>query len=778
MEGSVIRSAALAFLLGILLVQQLPELPSLWWGALLAPLVVLALWQRAAVPILFFVAGLCWAALRADLVLQDSLPVNLEGQDLRVEGFIADIPRPGEHGLRFEFNVVLAKRGDQLVTIPHRIQVSTYGDAFKPEVGDRWALTVRLKRPHGFQNPGGFDYEAYLFQHRIRALGYVRESPSPELLSAGPGEYRLGRFRQYLTTRIAALLPENAFAGMITAFANGDESAVADQQWRVLGRTGTTHLIAISGMNIGLVAGLVFFLVRWLWSLPGVTVLWWPAPKAGALAALLAGGFYAALAGFAIPTQRALVMLAVVMAGILWSRRLSPSYILAVALLLVLVIDPLAVLAAGFWLSFAAVALILYVIHPGLARATWRERWRTWTGMQWAIAVGMLPLMLVLFQQTSLLGPLANLVAIPVIESLVIPLTLLGVTALVTLPDSVATGLFQLAAWSLEKLWYVLEALAALDYTQWAQHTPPAWTVACAVVGVLMLLAPRGFPARWVGVLWVAPMLWLRPPGPAPGEVWFTLLDVGQGLSAVARTATHTLVYDTGARWSSRFDAGRAVVAPFLRHAGVARVDTLIVSHAHNDHIGGAASLMETLPVERILSSVPERLAGAEHCRAGQRWEWDGVRFDILHPRADAVWRENNASCVLRIVDRHGTILLPGDIAAAAERALTAERGRDLRADVLVAPHHGSKTSSTAAFIDAVSPRLVLYPVGYRNRHRHPNRAVVERYAWVGADAHESPRHGAMTVRFGPDGPELSGYREQRPRYWLNRPRSTWEASR
>ena len=587
-------------MLGILLVQQLPELPSLWWGALLAPLALLALWQRAALPLLFFIAGLVWATLRADWVLQEILPVELEGQDLRVEGFIADIPRPGERGLRFEFDVVQARHDDHVVTIPRRIQISTYGAAFTPVVGDKWALPVRLKRPHGFQNPGGFDYEAYLFQHRIRAVGYLREAPPPELLGSDPGDYRLGRFRQYLTTRIAALLPENAFAGMITAFANGDESAIGDAQWRVLARTGTTHLIAISGMNIGLVAGLMFFLVRWLWSLPGVTVLWLPAPKAGALAALMAGAFYAALAGFAIPTQRALVMLAVVMGGVLWGRRLLPSYILAVALLVVLAIDPLAVLAAGFWLSFAAVALILYVIHPGRARAGWRERWRAWTGMQWAIAVGLLPLMLMLFQQTSLSGPFANLIAIPVIESLTIPLTLSGVVALVTLPEAVASGLFQAAAWTLEKLWYVLEALAVLDHTQWTQHTPLAWTVVCALIGIVLLLAPRGFPARWVGALWLLPMLWLRPPAPAPGEVWFTLLDVGQGLAAVARTATHTLVYDSGARFSARFDAGRAVVVPFLRQAGAARVDTLIVSHGHNDHIGGVASLLEALPVERI----------------------------------------------------------------------------------------------------------------------------------------------------------------------------------
>lgn len=764
-EESVIRSAALAFLLGILLVQQLAELPSLWWALLLVPFALLALWQRAALPLVFLVAGVCWATLRADWVLQESLPTELEGQDLRVEGFIADIPRPGERGLRFAFDVARATHNDQVVTLPRRIEVSTYGVALEPRVGERWLLPVRLKRPHGFQNPGGFDYEAHLFQHRIRAVGYVREAPPAERLAADAGEYRFGRFRQYLTTRIAALLPENAFAGMITAFANGDESAIADAQWRVLARTGTTHLIAISGMNIGLVAGIMFFLVRWLWSLPGVSVLWLPAPKAGALAALAAGTFYAALAGFAIPTQRALVMLAVVMGGILWSRRPPPSYILAVALLLVLVIDPLAVLAAGFWLSFAAVALILYVIQMARTRVGWRE----WAGLQWAIAVGLLPLMLVLFQQTSVSGPLANLIAIPAIESLVIPLTLTGVVALVALPDAVAAGLFQAAAWVLEKLWVALEALAALDHTQWVQHTPPLWTVACALIGVALLLAPRGFPARWVGALWMLPMLWLRPPAPAPGEVWFTLLDVGQGLSAVARTATHTLVYDSGGRWSSRFDAGRAVVAPFLRHSGVTRIDTLIVSHAHNDHIGGVASLREALPVERLLTSVPELLASAERCQAGQRWEWDGVRFELLHPDEGSAWRDNNASCVLRIESPHGTILLPGDIAAPAERALTAARAADLKADVLVAPHHGSKSSSTARFVDAVSPRLVLFPVGYRNRYRHPNPGVVERYAWVGAERRDSPDSGALSVRLGPDGVGVSAYRAERPRYWWNR---------
>ena len=765
------RLSVLAFLIGILLVQQTATLPSLAWAWLLLPLAAWR-WPRFGLPLLFLLAGFLWVTLRAGHLLTDQLPAALEGMDLRVEGRIADLPVASERGLRFAFDIERAWQGDQPVVVPRTVQLSIYGATPMLRVGDVWAFTVRLKRPHGFQNPGGFDYEAHLFQLRVRATGYVREHDPYRLIAplgtladgVLPG-YRLNRIRQVLSGRIQSLLPDNLFAPMITAFANGDDDAIPDDQWQVLTRTGTGHLIAISGMNIGLVAGLVFFLVRWLWSAPGLTVLLVPAPRVAAGAALLAALGYTALAGFAIPTQRALMMLAVALGGVFLRRRTSPSVLLAVALLAVLLADPLAVVSPGFWLSFAAVAVILYAISGADAK-NWKERLIAWGRLQWAIAAGLLPLLLFLFQQVSLSGPFANLVAIPVVELVVIPATLLGVVGSFLLPDSLAAWPFLLAAKAMSLLWPLLELLARVEGSQWIQHSPPLWTLGTALVGVLLLLAPRGVPARWLGLVWLLPMFLVRSALPAPGEVRVTLLDVGQGLSIVVQTAGHTLVYDTGARLSAHFDAGRAVVVPYLRNAGVARVDTLIVSHGDNDHIGGSASLLAAMPVTRVLSSVPERLTNAEACRSGQTWEWDGVRFMMLHPQADTRLVGNNRCCVLRVDSRFGQVLLPGDIAAKAEREIMLRAGEPLRADILVVPHHGSKTSSTETFLDTVRPRVALLPVGYRNRYHHPHPMVVARYQERGIALEDSATAGAITVELGEQGLQLNRYRETRRRYW------------
>jgi competence protein ComEC len=748
-------------------------LPTLAWGWLLLPFVLAAWhWPRIGLPLLFLLLGFLWVTLRAGILLADNLPTELEGADLRVEGRIADLPVATERGLRFAFDIDRAWQGDRPVGVPRKVQLSIYGAAPVLRVGDVWAFTVRLKRPHGFQNPGGFDYEAHLFQQRVRATGYVREHESLGLIAPLgavadgmlPG-YRLNRFRQLLSQRIQSLLPDNKFAPMITAFANGDDDAIPDDQWQVLTRTGTGHLIAISGMNIGLVAGLVFFLARRLWSLPGMTVLWVPAPLIAAGFALLAALGYAALAGFAIPTQRALIMLAVVLGGVFLRRRTSPTVLLAAALLVVLLNDPLAVMSPGFWLSFAAVAVILYALSEADAKDR-KTRLIAWGRLQLAIAAGLLPLLLFLFQQVSLSGPFANLVAIPVVELVVIPATLLGVASSFLLPDSLAAWPFLLAANAMSILWTLLEQLARIDGSQWIQNNPPLWTLGSALVGILLLLAPPGFPARWLGTVWLLPMFLVRPSLPAPGEAWLTLLDVGQGLSAVVQTTRHTLVFDTGARLSARFDAGRAVVVPFLRHAGVARVDTLIVSHGDNDHIGGSASLLASMPVTRVLSSVPERLANGEDCHHGQNWEWDGVRFLVVHPLPDNRLAGNNRSCVLRIENRFGVALLPGDIAAKAERDLLSRTEEQLRADILVVPHHGSKTSSTAAFLDAVQPQVALLPVGYRNRYRHPHPSVVARYRERGIALDDSASAGAIRVELGIRGLQRNRHRESQRRYW------------
>ena len=749
-----------------MLAQQFSGLPAPAWGLLVLPLVLLGRWWRPAWILAALLAGIFWLGLRAEPLLQQRLPAAVEGRDLVLEGVVEGLPRRMERGSRFRFRVERASFRGRTVAVPRRVLLRAYHEwkpAWRP--GDRWRLTARLKRPRGFQNPGGLDYEAYLFRQGLRARGYVRRWPPPEYLGPARG-HAVDRLRQKLGARVRQHLGGRPLAGLLTALATGDRQGIVLDQWRLLQATGTSHLMAISGLHIGLVAGLTFLLASRLWALPGTPVLRWPAPVAGAVAAMAAAAGYAALAGFAIPTQRALIMLAVVMAAVLARRRLLASNVLALALLAVLLHDPLAVMDAGFWLSFGAVALIGFVL---LGRSG-EGRWRRFGRVQWGLSLGLFPLLLFFFQQASLVAPLANLVMVPVFALFVVPATLLGALALLILPPAVAVLPLQAALGALEALWPWLEWIGRQDLSLWRGATPPWWALLCAAAGTLLLLAPRGWPGRWPGVIWLLPLFLWRPPAPAQGELWFTLLDVGQGLAAVVRTAGHTLVYDTGPRFSPRFDTGRSVLVPYLRTRGVERIDTLIVSHGDNDHMGGAASLRALLPVGRVLSSVPARLKGARPCRAGERWRWDGVEFEILNPDpAGPSWLNgNNRSCVLQIRSAYGRVLLPGDIEAETELRLVREQGAGLASELLVVPHHGSRTSSTDRFLDRVDPRLAFLPVGYRNRYRHPHPTVRARYARRGVKLYSSPAHGALEVRMTPQGIAVQAYRQHRRRYWFD----------
>jgi len=778
------RSGTIAFLLGVLAFQQLRDPPDPRWVGLLAVLLPVAVLSRKwRLPVVLAV-GFLWALLRAALILSHGIAPELEGRDVLVEGVVASIPAPRERGLRFDFDVQTLTAEDRRQPSPGRIQLSWYGAAPAVGVGERWRLKVRLKRPRGFMNPGGFDYEGWLFQHRIRARGYVRRDAGNLRLVEQPEGHPVDRLRRRLQVAIAGVLGDSPNLGMVTALAVGERQGLSARQWQVLTRTGTNHLMAISGLHVGLVAGLVFFLVRCLWAWPGVTVLYLPAPKAAAAVALLAAAGYAALAGFAIPTQRALIMLAVAMGAVLLQRGSAASHSLALALLAVLVFDPFAVMAPGFWLSFAAVAVILLGMSgrlrvqraPGASDSPMAVNapglWWKWGRVQWLVAVGLLPLTLVLFQRASLVSPIANLVAVPWMSLSVIPLTLAGALAAPVVPAAGAV-LLHAADALLALLWAYLEWLSALPAALWTQHAPRGWATGCAVLGVVLLLAPRGLPGRWLAGLWLLPLFLARPPAPAPGEVWFTLLDVGQGLAAVVRTAGHTLVYDTGPRFSERFDTGRAVVVPFLREAGVDRIDLLVVSHGDNDHIGGARSILDELPVERIITGVPDKLlgTGAEACGADQAWNWDGVKFRIIHPPAGRLYKGNDGSCVLRVDSGAAGVLLPGDIEKPTERLLLDKYRPGLAAEILVAPHHGSNTSSTRAFLQTVNPGYVLFPVGYRNRFGFPKSRVTARYREQGVTLLDTAQHGAISFRLPIAGdlvpPET--YRQAARRYWNGR---------
>jgi competence protein ComEC len=741
------------------------------------------------------VLGVAWAALLAEQRLQEHLPADWEGRDLQLVGVVAGLPQGFDNGERFAFFVESVESVESVdgppAQVPPRIMLSWYRGQHRDErraapseaptealtdaltdalteepstapiirPGERWRFTVRLKRPHGNANPHGFDYEAWLFERGLRATGYVRPKGVAQRLDdfvLGPG-YVIERLRERIRRSFRAALPEAPYVGILAALAIGDQQAISAEQWRVFRQTGVTHLMSISGLHVTMVAALFAALVGWLWRRSEGLMLLLPAPKAAIAAGWLAAFGYALLAGFAVPTQRTLYMLSVV-ALALWSgRNLGASRSLLLALLLVLLLDPWAVLAAGFWLSFAAVGLLFFV---GTARIGTRRGWRAtlahWGTTQWAVTIGTLPLLLLLFQQFSLVSPLANALAIPVVSFLITPLALLF--ALFSWPP-----LVQLDHWLLSPLMSFLEWLAR--WPLWQQPAPPLAATLLALLGVLCLLLPRGFPARWLGVCLLLPALFWPAARPAPGEAWVDVLDVGQGLAVVVRTAEHALLYDTGPLYSAESDAGQRIVVPYLRAIGVKRLDALIVTHRDQDHAGGLVAIRESVPVGRLLSSLPE--LDGELCVAGQAWEWDGVRFMMLHPDATAYQSQtsktNNMSCVLRLENAFGSVLLTSDIEARDEQQLLARAPELLPSEVLLVPHHGSGTSSTPAFVTTVAAREVIIPVGYRNRYQHPRPDVVARYA--GSRVWRSDADGAVRIELS-GGVALSAYRREHRRYW------------
>jgi len=773
------RFSAVAFLCGILLFQQLAELPqasftqAVLWTVLLLLLVSVTLFFHRIKPLLFLILGFHWAWLQAAWILSEPLPQTLEKQDVVIEGTIASLPQQAGHKWRFLFDIDrLQHEGVTIKNAPSRVRLNWYKSVPELSVGDRWQLTVRMKRPHGFMNPGGFDYEGWLFQQRIQVTGYIRHAEENRLLASDVMHYPLQRIRQGLASEIGAQLKDPSFKGIITALAIGEREAITQSQWEVLRTTGTIHLVAISGLHIGLVAGMAFFMVQFLWPRIGNASVYWPAPRVAAIAGLLAAAFYAALAGFTIPTQRALVMVAVVMLMLFLQRQRRFSDTLALALLVVLLIDPFVVMSAGFWLSFGAVAAIIFAMSGRLAR---RDFWWRWGRVHVVVAVALLPLLLITFQQLPLLSPVANFVAVPWVSFIVVPLVLLGTSFALLLPE-VGTLLLNMASSALSFLWPLLELIAMQEGGLWQQHPPAKWTLLPALVGVLLLLAPRGLPGRWLGVFWLLPLFLVTPARPADGEWWFTLLDVGQGLAAVVQTQNHTLVYDTGPRFSDSFDTGSAVVIPFLNSAGVKRVDMLVIGHGDNDHMGGARSVTSQIAVARVVTSVPEQVtwqAEKQRCMKGQQWQWDNVLFEILHPPPQG-FDGNDASCVLRVssvgdVSRsRSSLLLTGDIEQRAERALLHEQRDQLTTRVVVAPHHGSDSSSSPAFVAATAADYVLFPAGYLNRYGFPHSVVMARYQQQAVETAITALDGAITFHFDSGGDVLSveRFRHENRRYW------------
>lgn len=736
-------TGTLFFVAGVLLLHWQSQLPATGW-LLLSPVLLAALRLLPALrPVLFLALGFLWALLHAHWHLTAGLAPELEGVDLQVEGVIASLPEERGPQVRFEFRVDRLYLGSRSQPSPGLIRLSWYGEAPKLLVGEQWRFTIRLKRRHGFANPGGFDYEGWLFRQGIAATGYVRSNGENRRLAANAPGFSLQRWRQKIRTRIRTLTPGPA-AGLITALTIGDRSEVDRHYWELFADTGTSHLFAISGLHIGIVAGLVYFMTAWLWRRSVRLLLFLPAPQAAAVGALAAAILYAALAGFAVPAQRALIMLAVLFGAQLLRRSPQPGRTYALALLLVVLFDPFAVLGAGFWLSFGAVAVILYGMTGRLRGEGWFWKWGR---VQWLVTLALAPILLVWRLPVSLLAPLVNLVAVPLFSLVLVPLSLFAV--LVCQITTIAAPLLELTGWLLLHCVALLERLAAFPMISGVHPSPPAWSWIAAAAGVFLLLLPRGVPARAVGLLLLAPLLLIRPSAPPPGAIWFTVLDVGDGLASVIRTSTHTVVFDTGPRYSERFDAGSAVLVPFLQEQGIEKVDLLVLSNGDMDHQGGAEAVVKRFEVGAVLSGEPEQIRTVEaaRCRAGDTWDWDGVRYEILHPSGPSGWQGNNASCVLRVSNDAGSILITGDIEKRAEAALMTQQSGALAADAVVVPHHGSASSSSTQFVTAVHPAYALFSSGYRSRYRFPHPKVLARWRQAGAETFTTSENGALELR-------------------------------
>ena len=827
-----------------LLAKAVGRLQSGGWRRRLGVTLVILLSVSAA-------ASVCaWHAARdAHRAIATRLTPSLNQQSLWIEATVKGLPNRDERGWRFE--VVRAKAydadGEPVAAMPGDGLVYWYSARSGDELpvlrpGQRLGFQARLRQPGGPLNPGGFDAEAWMLErglHFSASIQTGRNHRRVEMLGDDHGFLlSVDRLRWHIRHAIDTALTDSPHRHVLSALVVGDQRAIPLEQWSVFQRTGTAHLMSISGLHVTMLAALAGCIGAWIWRLlcrSGLPVaLWIPVPCVRAAFALAGAMAYALLAGFAIPAQRTAWMVLVLAIATMAGVRAHRWAVLCWALVVVLMIHPMAVLSVGFWLSFVAVALLFTLPSDDSQQGRRRSGWlrtmvdglRGGARAQLAITLGLLPLGLFLFQQVSVIGPVANSLAIPVVSFLVTPLAMAGVAIQTIFGNS---PLLQAAATVQACLMTILTGLASVPMAVMDWPSPGIARTAIATAGVVVAMSnivpARYRRARHLG--WLALLaLWSAPVPQIPeGRMEVSVVDVGQGSSIVIRTRSHSLVFDTGPAMGDS-DAGARQVMPALRRLGIRRIDRLVVSHLDQDHSGGAASLLALSNVSEILTSDPSGLGellkppvarSAAYrtlpadaslppinvCRAGLTWSWDGVRFQFLHPssRAGEMLRgarrnplkpgglahdklRNDLSCVLRVEDiAGGSILLTGDISVRAESHLAGQfiglhdpedegaldlAGARLQTQVLLAAHHGSRTSTGDFFLDAVAPELVIIQAGYRNRYGHPHADVMERIR-ARSDAISVARtdlQGALTITWSEGRPVARDFFQDHRRYW------------
>ncbi len=748
--------------------------------------------QFAIALTLGFAAGLGLTGWRAAIYADGALAPALEGRDVQVVGRVSQMPQHAEGAIRFQLDVESAEHGAGFARLPSRLALGWYAsgsglwarEATEAAIGgaqlaapgplhagERWRFTVRLKAPHGNLNPHGFDQELRMWEQGVPASGYVRtgtRDPAPERLAV-TWAHPVERAREAVRDAVMDRVENRRLAGVIAALVTGDQAAIERADWDVFRATGIAHLVSISGLHITMFAWLAALGIGAAWRRSTRLMLLWPAQQAALAGGVALAGLYALFSGWGVPSQRTVWMLATVALLRLSGRHWPWPSVWLLACAVVVAIDPWALMQAGFWLSFVAVAVLFATdsAQRGEAPAGWRQHALRMLREQGVVTLALTPLTLLLFKQFSAVGLLANALAIPWVTLVVTPLAMLGVAV---------PAAWDLAALAVQAMGWVLQRLAALPFATVSMPAPPLWLALAGVAGGVVI-AMRLPPAlRWLGLPLLLPVLLWQAPRPGPGEFDLLAADVGQGNAVLVRTATHSLLYDAGPRYSLESDAGHRVLVPLLR-ALDERLDLLVLSHRDIDHTGGAAAVLAMQPWTELLGSIEathplQAARPARRCTAGQRWNWDGVDFEVLHPLEGdggangGAAKPNAVSCVLRIGNGRAAVLLAGDIERPQELALVARSAPGtLRADLLLVPHHGSKTSSSAELLGAVQPGVALVQAGYRNRFGHPAPVVRDAYAARGIPLIDSPHCGA--ARWSSRTPrEVRCERIEAARYW------------
>ena len=754
--------------------------------------------KKIAVMGLLFIVGFAWNARYAENRLENILAVDLEGKELSLEGRVAALPQSNSSGAKFAFEVDHAGLGrENLDRFPRRIYLS-WQPAWRspqeiPEVipGQRWKFKAKLKRPYGSLNPYTFDFERWSFHQDFGASGSVRSGGLllGKDISWTEIELRMELMRWHLRKKIQAMLPDDArYVGVLIALVMGDQNAINQDDWQIFNATGIGHLISISGLHVTMLAGVGASIAAFIWRRRNWPLLA-PVAKVAAVSGFLTAFMYAWLAGFQIPAQRTMYMVGVV-AFALWTGRNPRSFdIWWWALAFVLLIDPMAPYTPGFWLSFGAVAAILYAMSDssGLLgiptgkelEMNWRDRTvhalREACRVQAVVTIALLPFTLYWFYQVSVVSPLANAFAIPLVSYIVTPLAIVGAI----LPEFMGRWLMWPAHAAMEYLTIALEWMASWSWSVVWSRQPEWWMLLISSIGIVYSIRPGNMIETWkwrvLGIissalLFAPEISWFGGYRLNQGEFKASVFDIGQGTAVLIETANRRLLYDTGPIQGKKDDAGQRIILPYLRGRGINRIDRMVISHSDSDHVGGAATLLKNIQFDSMMGSLPSinpllqnlhaRKIPSIPCRYGQRWMWDGVEFLIWHPQEETVFldqypgKPNEMSCVLEVRNQQSSLWLTGDVEKQGEAEITerlnseALRAIGDRELIFMAPHHGSKTSSSLSLLKRLGPDLAFAQNGYRNRYGHPHPDVTARYQNLTIPFYQTPETGAQIWLF------------------------------